>query len=42
MPVTFPTLEAAKPIEGLLLVHVYVVVPPVFVVEKVTELVEAP
>ena len=42
MPVTFPTLAAAKPIAGLLLVQVYVVLPPVFVVEKVMAFVEAP
>ena len=39
MPVALPALEAAKPIAVLLFVQVYVVVPPVFVVEKLTAVV---
>jgi uncharacterized membrane protein YeaQ/YmgE (transglycosylase-associated protein family) len=42
MPVASPTLEAARPITGLLFVQVYVVVPTVFTVEKVTAAVLPP
>ena len=42
MPVASPALEAAKPIAGVSFVQVYVVVPAVFVVAKLTAFVEAP
>jgi hypothetical protein len=42
IPVALPALEAAKPIAVLLFVQVYVVVPPVFVVEKLTAVVLPP
>jgi len=42
MPVASPALEAAKPIAGVSFVQVYVVVPTVFVVAKLTAFVEAP
>ena len=41
IPVTLPTLAAAKPIAVLLFVQVYVVVPPVLAVSKVTAVVLA-
>ena len=42
IPVASPALEAANPIAGLLFVQVYVVVPTVFTVEKVTAVVLPP
>jgi hypothetical protein len=42
IPVALPALEAAKPIAVLLFVQEYVVVPPVFVVEKLTAVVLPP
>ena len=42
IPVASPALEAAKPIAGVSFVQVYVVVPTVFTVEKVTAAVLPP